>query len=704
MNRALSVWSVVALLPGAPLFAQPLDEVRFSGRVVARSHLAIRYVAAERWLETIDLSGNDLTAAAWQALARVPAWLRPDLRNTLAVLDDNAQDYYGNLITGVADPLQVDEVAYAVAHSAIEDLELLNGDLLLENAASIYEIAAELSFAELVEHGQPGDDDYHTTVRHAVLVDGVREHYLLPPEIYYRYVVVPVVGFEMLRWLDPSTGRVSVPPTGVFWRDYLYYGGAGDRGYLAPFCLKSPHKIDDAVLAAADFGVARAYGSFIQPESGAVEAIRDAATCAPVAISFVHGDGRCCTGDWPNPDGTIFATLMPLELAAANGSPELLENYLVAGNANARLDLDVSVDTDLATCEFTEQRRRILIVRDRVPFDLATDPNESALAATGFGSDYDVRSSSELPTLALSSTGSPHVNLEYAKIVLVSDQPIDFYRAVAQAAPALESFVDLGGVLEMHLATRRADDWSGLRMPGGVRATAQSEGNRVSAVRAAGYPSLREVLAGASAAWDGRSWPGLAGDRVFDQAESALARIGWWGVRNMPMNFAEIMAWKRCRGLVRSWYPVQIAYNKYGNCGEIADLLDAAARTALIPAVGVGTPLEDHHWGEFFLLDRWHPFQNDWSAAATRIDTWTIAYDADTGGSKSVTEVCSYRGDGLIETVLGRYPPVEVDAAGHIAGDYSRYVTIEVAVSDADGVPVDGALVLVATEAYDDPA
>ncbi len=680
-----------------------LSVLEFEGRILPGEFIAVHYDSSARLFGVIDPCDNMLFGAAAEALDLVPGWLRDDLRNQLTGLEEDLQEEYGTLITQAADAHLIDEIAYVIAHASAADLRLDDSpEVISNNAVALYAIASDLTFAELVEHGQPGDEDHYTTVRHSVLVDGSPETYEVPREIYYRYVVFPVIDVENIQLTDPRTDSAAAAPAGVFWRDYLYNGGDQAGNYLQPGCLKQPNQIDDTYLAAADFGAAAAYGTFTGLEVGPIEIMRADGGDDPVTIMFVRGDGRCCNDSWPNPDGIYLATLVPVEAAAANGSPELLENLLAAGHANGSLGLNtLTAVEDLWNCLFTEEPRRVLILRDRIPFGLAADPNETALQSLGY--DYEVLSSADLPGLVLSATDPGHFNLDYAKIVIPSGQPLAFYQAIADATDRLEAFVDYGGVLQMHLATGEADDWTGLRMPGGIRATPQNPADYIAAVRVYGFPPLRDVLAEASQMWDSLSWPKLSGDRVFDPAESAIARIGWWGGQNTPWRIAEIIAWKRCRGIERSWYPQRIAYNKYGNCGELADLMTAAARAALIPAKAVGTPNEDHIWGEFYTLDRWHPWQDDYSDGGTRIDTWTVAQDADTGGHKAVTALTGHRGDGYIEHLLGRYPAEEIDAEGHITGDYSRYVTLGVRVADAENTPIDGARVLFASESFFDP-
>jgi hypothetical protein len=79
-----------------------------------------------------------------------------------------------------------------------------------------------------------------------------------------------------------------------------------------------------------------------------------------------------------------------------------------------------------------------------------------------------------------------------------------------------------------------------------------------------------------------------------------------------------------------------------------------------------------------------------------------VAYDADTGNSKTISVMVGKRGDGYLENLLGRYP-VTVDGEGLIDDDYSRHITLAATVVDATGVPVDGARVLVLSHYYYDP-
>ncbi|MGW8227158.1 MAG: hypothetical protein ACWGOY_15560, partial [Anaerolineales bacterium] len=59
------------------------------------------------------------------------------------------------------------------------------------------------------------------------------------------------------------------------------------------------------------------------------------------------------------------------------------------------------------------------------------------------------------------------VDLEpYCKIIVASDQTLDFYRAISDNRTWFEAWIDAGGILEFHGAALLAERWDGLPMPG----------------------------------------------------------------------------------------------------------------------------------------------------------------------------------------------------------------------------------------------
>ena len=126
----------------------------------------------------------------------------------------------------------------------------------------------------------------------------------------------------------------------------------------------------------------------------------------------------------------------------------------------------------------------------------------------------------------------------------------------------------------------------------------------------------------------------------------------------------------------RSIQPNRIYGLGRGNCGEWADMTSAVARTVLIPSHNVGAWGNDHTWNEF-----WDDGWNQWEPVNNYVLHNTYYIDSD-GNSKStpVYAVSATRGDSLI---WGRSEP------------YAVTFDLELHVEDAEGQPVDGALVVV---------
>jgi len=635
-----------------------------------------------------------LTEAAIDAIASVPGWLAGDLRAQLRGCDEALQDRIADEVLGCPDDRLVDEVAFVMAHAAREVLSRADLDLVLRNAELIYEVADLVGYAELVE--RESDEGPYTTLVYR-MQSATEETWELPRDEYYWMVVHPTLDVEYLHRVDPRSGNQELD--GWFWRDYyLSDDDSPDRSHRRQVALREPEPLTDELLADADWSTAPAHGTFVDLEVGAVELLRAADGRGPVAITFVLGDGRCCDNNFPNPDGQYYATLMPLEQAAAAGTPAPLRNLLDAGTHNRAL-LDTTL-VGAAWGSYDEEGRAVLIVRDRVPFGLEEDPNEAILA--DLGRPFVVVTSEELSAMTLTTDTAPHVVVDFNKIVIPSDQPRALYEVLAARAADLELFVDYGGVLEIHGATRSEDDWSDLRLPGGIHGSPQTADRYVSEVSISGYPDLLETLEGVTHMWDGVPQPGLSGERHLDPAEGALAVVGWFVSQNMTWRVSEQAYWTRDPSPPRMQQPARLLWQHYGNCGELQDVLGATGRAALLPVWLVSSIADDHVWNEFAALGSMHPYQVSWSDGPTYLDAWTIGADADTGGGKTVSGMVGFRGDGWLVDLLGRYE-VEVDEEGLIHGDYTRHSTVEVSVRDADGEPVDGALVVIATPGYYDP-
>ena len=126
-------------------------------------------------------------------------------------------------------------------------------------------------------------------------------------------------------------------------------------------------------------------------------------------------------------------------------------------------------------------------------------------------------------------------------------------------------------------------------------------------------------------------------------------------------------------GSERPIQPVRIYALHKGNCGEFADITDAAARAALIPAANIAAYADDHTWNEFF-DGSWH----QWEPVNNMIDE-PDHYDDWGGGGIGVAGVYRARGDGYTYNVTPTY---------------SETCTVDVTVTDERGQPVEGARVV----------
>jgi hypothetical protein len=215
---------------------------------------------------------DGLGPVAGEALARMPAWLRPDLELALRGVDADVAEALGTVVVELDDPALLDEVGFALAHLSPEVLRSrsFHPELVVENARRIYEADPLLDYVELVEVGDPEvDADWHTTARYRVEVEGVIEEREIAREDYYWYVVHPRIEDENPWYIDawtPCTRNTlecaSNPESGTFWRSFLWEQAAetcpeGDACPVVPEYLMGKDVLwgaadgDDAVHAVA---------------------------------------------------------------------------------------------------------------------------------------------------------------------------------------------------------------------------------------------------------------------------------------------------------------------------------------------------------------------------------------------------------------------------------------------------------------------
>ncbi|MDD2331374.1 MAG: transglutaminase domain-containing protein, partial [Candidatus Cloacimonetes bacterium] len=174
-----------------------------------------------------------LIAESITALNKAPNWLCYELRNILTQLSPEKQLVWAGLINSTQDPF-VDEIAFCIAHSSVEYLssDFALPELFTENAEVLYAIDSELSYVQIVDYGTSATDrEFYSTTRYQKYNSaGDLVQMDVPRDIYYWYLVHPKLTDEIPAYIDPAiiennsshNNNISPPPTGVFWRSFLY--------------------------------------------------------------------------------------------------------------------------------------------------------------------------------------------------------------------------------------------------------------------------------------------------------------------------------------------------------------------------------------------------------------------------------------------------------------------------------------------------
>lgn len=207
-----------------------IDSDTFNVYIVAGDAMAIRFDAAGESLEVIA-PAESLTTLAWQAIDYAPDWLGREIYDCFRRLTPAFQDTFATMILGAADPI-VDEIAFVIAHTAPEVLQKFNfyPAVIVENAEDVYSHDPGLPYADIVDYGTAAaGGDYYSTVRYRTAETGDTLEIELPRERYYWDIVHIKITDELPTYIDPATGYVTDPPTGKFWRDFLFT--QADSGY-----------------------------------------------------------------------------------------------------------------------------------------------------------------------------------------------------------------------------------------------------------------------------------------------------------------------------------------------------------------------------------------------------------------------------------------------------------------------------------------
>jgi len=586
-----------------------------------------------------ELPQLPLSSDALAALELTPAWLVPHLALTLSHLDLNLQDRLAALLLDLEDVRALDELAFTIAATTPEELVEYDGhgmlDLLVANALGPYENEPYVPFAQLVE--EVFDQGWYTTVSYSYDDGGGLQSWELPWQHYYWYVVHPKLDMELPLYFDPERYNLADPPTGVFWRDWFMFS-AQDEGtwdYRSHWLQEEPHGVDRGEPLALD-----ALGSITQCDVDPLVVVADASGAA-LMVEQDYGAG------------TILSTTLDLEAAWAAGVTDLAEN------ATLYVQRRDTLDPDEAT---------LILVDDEEGKEGVGESFQAILESEGLAvSVVDI--AGELPELD-----------GFEKIILAQGSSDRWLEALWAVVEDLNGFASSGGTL-LHVVDPSPCATSVCLFPGGVDGAA----GELAGDHFVGHPVLHESIADFESLWDLQEYSGLSGERALSEATSALDAIGWFTTQNMFDNVSEFSSTHSDYDGERSIWPQRIMHNHFGNCGEAQDMISAAFRSALIPALNVWS-MEDHVWNEFYFLDEWHPYQVDWSDGPTRIDYGGVGSDGSYDGGKEVSAIMGYLGNGFM-------------ADEHVE-NYTDTIGVEVWVTDADGDPVDGAMVLVAVENY----
>jgi len=174
---------------------------------------------------------DSLTALAMQAIGYAPDWLALELTDAFARLATDVQDLFAGLILGSVDPY-VDEIAFVVAHTAPNVLRkpTFYTGMITENAEDVYAHDPFLDYVDIVDYGSAAmGGDYYSTVLYRTAESGDTVEIELDRDRYYWDIVHPKITDEFPTYIDPATGAAAAPPTGRFWREFLFTHA--DSGY-----------------------------------------------------------------------------------------------------------------------------------------------------------------------------------------------------------------------------------------------------------------------------------------------------------------------------------------------------------------------------------------------------------------------------------------------------------------------------------------
>lgn len=148
----------------------------------------------------------DLPENIRNAIVKAPIWMQRLLAYQFKHIDN--PDIYADIILESNKKI-TDEIAFSIAYSPLGEIPPV--EVLKENAEKLYEIDKYIQYSDIIDF-----DDHHgnygSTIEYKVLVNNSVETRILPPEIYYWYVVHPKLLGESVRQIY-----------NLSWRSYLFY-------------------------------------------------------------------------------------------------------------------------------------------------------------------------------------------------------------------------------------------------------------------------------------------------------------------------------------------------------------------------------------------------------------------------------------------------------------------------------------------------
>ena len=561
-----------------------------------------------------------------------------------AISEEKAVSYATMFVENTDDRLD-DEIAWCLSHMTPQDLAYagMNAQMIYDNASNIYKQAELLDYVEIVEL-----DDNHTTLEYSFGTGDIEDSKnTIPYEIYYNGVVNMKMDWERVSLINPETGNYSEEPDGIFWRSYFMDQQEPPQSYANHPVFSDPNDLHGTNFPGSTL---QSEAVFVDFEVGPLNLVKRASDNQAIMIEF-------------NPKNyaqSVVATLVPVEQMAIDGNDDLLVNMLTYLNDGRRI---------VGSYE-------VIVLKEKDPFGqpvIVNTLNEMNIT-------HSVIELEELDTLA------DTINFRRVKkLVIPSDQSLGFYQALADKRTVIEDLISKGLCLEFHGAVQNAvDRWDGIVMPGGFTTRLTDTTKADESYIEGGYSKLTELMENTKFVWDKEKHTGISGTRLFDADTFALDKIGYWASEILIMNVAERVA-HMGGSPERGNQPVRLSNNHYGNCGEDQDVLGSASKTMLVPAFNAHNTTEDHVWNIVYLNDQWIPYQIDWSDEATRIDNAGISYDKQQGGGKDCACIIRSDGDGKVHSVIDLF---------------SDYISIKINVKDENDIPVDGARVLVFSEAW----